>query len=115
MRKIFTRAWKRAGFDPALGLFRSLALLLLVVLLAAAKPADLAIKDIRPMVEEMLAYHVEHKKLSSTLIQRAIKVFITQFDPQKIYFTSAEVRPYLEMGDRKLQSVIANYLHDEFG
>jgi len=115
MRKISTRARKWIGFDPVAGVFRSLTFLLVAALLAAAKPVDLAVKDIRPMVEEMLAYHVEHKRLNSTLVQRAIKIFVTQFDPQKIYLTSAEVRPYLEMGDRKLQSVIANYLHDEFG
>ncbi len=105
----------RSGFFALCRFFGAMMLLLAVALLAAAKPADLTTKDIRPMVEEMLAYHVEHKKLNPLLMQRAIKIFIGQFDPQKIYFTSTEVRPYLEMGDRKLQGVIANYQHDEFG
>jgi carboxyl-terminal processing protease len=97
------------------GIKSGLSILFLFVVLAAAKPLDLTLKEVRPMAEEMFAYHVEHKKLNNLLMQRSIKIFINQFDPQKIYFTSAEVRPYLEMGERKLQGMIANYFHDEYG
>ncbi len=83
--------------------------------LVGAKAPDLTLKDVQPMMGDMLTYHVEYKDLNPTLMKRAIKVFISQIDPQKIYLTATEVRPYLEMGDRKLQSAIANYYHDEFG
>ncbi|MBS3903878.1 MAG: PDZ domain-containing protein [Simkania sp.] len=95
--------------------FRSLFYIILFPLALEARPPDLSLKDIRPMMEDMLAYHVEYKDLNPVLMRRAIKTFVSQFDPQKIYLTSAEVRPYLDMGDRKLQSAIANYYHDEFG
>ncbi len=94
---------------------RCLPFFLLPAALLIGKPADLIIRDIRPMMEEMLEYHVEYKELNTTLIKRAIKVYLAMFDPQKIYLTSSEVRPYLEMGESKLHSTIANYRHDDYG
>lgn len=84
-------------------------------LLFSGKSLELKTKDVRPMMEEMLSYHVEHKELSPLLFRRALKIFISQFDPQKLYFTTSELRPYLEISDRHLQTALANYRHDEFG
>src|SRR5215831_14311127 len=93
---------------------RLISLLLLPVVLIA-KTLDLSVRDIRPMMQGMLNLHVEYKEINALLMQRAMKVFIAQFDPHKIYLTSAEVRPYLEMADRKLMSMVSNYYHDEYG
>jgi carboxyl-terminal processing protease len=93
---------------------RLLGLILLPVVLFS-KTLDISVRDVRPMMQGMLNLHVEYKELNTTLMQRAMRVFIAQFDPQKIYLTSAEVRPYLEMADRKLLSSVANYYHDEYG
>ncbi len=81
---------------------------------ALASTPDLTLRDIRPMVEEMLAFHVEYKEMSPLLIKRAFKNFIDQFDPQKIYLTALEVRPYIEMAEKRYQEVVFAYLRDEY-
>ena len=96
-------------------MWRRLLGFLLLPAVLLAKTLDLSVREIRPMMQGMLNLHVEYKEISPILMQRAIKVFIANFDPHKIYLTSAEVRPYLEMADRKLMSVVSNYYHDEYG
>lgn len=84
-------------------------------LVLCAKTTEISIRDVRPMMQGMMNLHVEYNEINATLMQRAFKVFIAQFDPQKIYLTSAEAHPYLDMNERKLMSCVANYFHDEYG
>jgi carboxyl-terminal processing protease len=72
-------------------------------------------QEIRPMMQEMLNLHVEHEEINTLLMERSIRSFITQFDPQKIYLTEEEIHPYLESSNRLLKSAVANYYHDEYG
>jgi carboxyl-terminal processing protease len=69
-------------------------------------------EDVRRTMEEMLAYHVEYKEFSSLIARRSLKLYVEQFDPDRVYLLSSEAKPYLEPKDEKIKSVIQKYRQD---
>jgi carboxyl-terminal processing protease len=70
-------------------------------------------EDVRKAMGEMLGYHVEYKEFSPLIAKRSLKIFIEQFDPDKIYLLASEAKPYLEPRDEKIRTIIQNYYHDD--
>lgn len=80
----------------------------------ASERHQLRLADVRNSMEEMFSYHVETKEMTSTLVKRSFKVFAEQFDPQKIYLTQGEIKPFLELTSNQIESVIDHYFGDEY-
>lgn len=70
-------------------------------------------EDVRKTMDEMLAYHVEYKEFSPLIARRSLKVFVEQFDPDRVYLLSVEAKPYLEPKEDKIKSVIQKYYQDD--
>jgi len=62
----------------------------------------------------MFNYHVEYKEISPLLIRRSLKIFIEQFDADKTYLLASEVKPYLDVNDSQVQSVVQGYYANDF-
>lgn len=77
------------------------------------KSFELKKTDVRKTMQEMFIYHVEHKELSPTLAKRSLKIFLEQFDSERVYLMSAEVKPYLEPRDDKIKSIVKKYEQDD--
>ncbi len=75
---------------------------------------ELTLNEVRPVVEEMLDYHVEYKEYSPALIQRTFKIFIDQFDPAKIYLTASEIEPYFDLSEKKAKQAAQAYQNNRF-
>lgn len=70
-------------------------------------------EQIRPTMEEIFTYHVESHALTPELVQRAIKNYVLQFDPEKRYLLRNEVEPFLQLSESSLQEVIQQYQHNQ--
>lgn len=70
---------------------------------------QLKISEIRPVMDEMLAVHIEHREMAPLLMRRAFKLFIEQFDMARMYLLQDEVRPFLEKSDKELARSVLNY------
>jgi carboxyl-terminal processing protease len=70
-------------------------------------------EDVRKTMEEMLAYHVEYKEFSPLIARRSLKVYVEQFDPDRVYLLSSEAKVYLEPREDKIKSVIQKYRQDD--
>jgi carboxyl-terminal processing protease len=96
-------------------MIRKAALLLLCLIGQAwAQTPLLKTSDIRPSMEQMFAYHVECKELSPLLVRRSFKLYIEQFDPDKMYLLDEEVKPFLELKDSQISDVVRGYYQDQF-
>lgn len=97
-------------------IYRILCPLLLACagLFAAPSTELLKLADVRQTMQKMLSYHVEYKELTPLLVRRSFKVFIDQFDPDKVYFLQTELQPFLELSDAQVQEVIGQYQQDAF-
>src|SRR3990167_1188715 len=81
-------------------------LLLLFVVFASfgeGKPPQLAPRDVKVKLEEILKAHVCHKSLNPTLMERTLKNFIEELDPTKTYFLEGEIAPWLTPAESLLQ------------
>ncbi len=70
-------------------------------------------EDVRKTMEEMLAYHVEYKEFSPLIARRSLKIYIEQFDPDRVYLLSSEAKPYLEPKEDRIKSVVQKYRQDD--
>jgi len=86
----------------------------LFLFLCSAVPLQLSKKDIRRTTEMMLNYHVEYKEFSPLLARRSLKLYVEQFDPEKIYLLAEEALPFLSPRDRRLKTMVGNYQKDDF-
>lgn len=65
-------------------------------------------------MEELFTYHIEYKELSPLIVQRAIRLYIEQFDPDKLYLMKHEVKPYLELSPAQIEHIQAEFKKDNF-
>ena len=74
---------------------------------AISLPATLKMEDISRVMERFFSFHIENREMNPTLIRRAMKLYIEQFDPDKAYLLESEVLPYLTMSDKRVQEILA--------
>nr|MBA3283768.1 PDZ domain-containing protein [Nitrosopumilus sp.] len=74
----------------------------------------LTLKDIHPVMQQILIQHVDHKKIDSTIIKNALKVYIDKFDPDRIYLLEAEVQPFLNLSVTQSQTALEAYKQDRY-
>jgi carboxyl-terminal processing protease len=63
-------------------------------------------EDIGPTLEQMMLYHVENQVMTPEIVKRSFKVFVEQFDPEKIYFIQSEVEGLVNMSDAEASKVL---------
>ncbi|MBJ7450103.1 MAG: PDZ domain-containing protein [Parachlamydiales bacterium] len=59
--------------------------------------------DVPKIVNHILSYHIEHKKITPLLIGRSFKVFTEQVDPAKEYFLAGELTPFFQPNNDLIQ------------
>ncbi len=67
----------------------------------------LKIDDIPRVMDRFFAFHIENKELNTTIVRRSMKLYIEQFDPDKVYLLAEEVAPYLSMGEPRAKEILA--------
>ncbi|QVL57554.1 MAG: PDZ domain-containing protein [Simkaniaceae bacterium] len=65
-------------------------------------------------MDKMFTYHVENKEFSPLIAKRSLKIYIEQFDPDRIYLLRGEVEPYLGISSHQTKELINHYSKDEF-
>lgn len=70
--------------------------------------------DVHAIMEQIFSQHVTQKKMTPELMRKAIRIFITQADPTKIYFTAAEVSPYMNISDAEIDKDLLEYEKNKF-
>lgn len=95
-------------------LFRFIFILSFASIVFGSDPYALSLQDVRPTMDKMFTYHVENKQFSPLVVKRSLKIYLEQFDPERIYLLRSEVEPYLGVTPRQAREIIAHYNKDEF-
>lgn len=91
------------------------SLLFMVASTAWGSPVDeVSTRDIRRHMSTLMGYHIEFSKMEPLIIERSLKVFIQQFDPEKVYFLQSEVAPYFELTSAQTDKVLRGYGSDDY-
>ncbi|MCB1075382.1 MAG: PDZ domain-containing protein [Simkania sp.] len=80
----------------------------------ASDPYTLSLRDVRTTMDKMFTYHVENKEFSSLVVKRSFKIYIEQFDPDKIYLLKGEVDSFLSLTPKQINKIIHQYSQDKF-
>jgi len=89
-----------------------LIIIILFPFLITAK--QLKLKDLNPVMESILNYHIEFKKIDDVIILRSFKLYIDQFDPLKIYLLEEEVNNYLNLSKNDLSTISSKIRKGDF-
>ncbi len=74
----------------------------------------LSLKDIHRVMERFLALHITNKELSPLIIRRSMKIYIENFDPEKIYLLDKDAHPYLHLSDAKVQEILQRVQNQDY-
>ncbi|MBN1914310.1 MAG: S41 family peptidase [Parachlamydiales bacterium] len=86
---------------------RAVFYLLIVILIPNTYAADLRVNDIYEVMDRLFDLHVDKKNLNPTLVQRIYKLYVEQFDAQKIYLLEEEVAPYISLSKGEAKRKLA--------
>ncbi|MCB1071625.1 MAG: PDZ domain-containing protein [Chlamydiia bacterium] len=95
-------------------LFRLIIFLSFSLLGFTSEAFTLSLKDVRPTMDKMFTYHVESKEFSPIIAKRSLKIYLEQFDPDRIYLLKSEAEVYLGVSSRKVRELINHYHQDQF-
>ncbi len=75
---------------------------------------ELRYPDIKQTMQKMFAYHVENKSFSPLVVKRSFKIYLEQFDPDRLYLLKSEVDAFINLSQRDVNWVIHQYHQDEY-
>ena len=82
--------------------------------LVAAEQELLKQSDIGKIMGQIFSQHVDKKDMTATILRNSFKVYIDQFDPERLYLLEEEVRPYLDVSDSDVRRMMEEYKKGEY-
>ena len=70
--------------------------------------------DVNRIMQQILQEHITKKEMSGPVLQNAVNVYISQFDPTHIYFLNEEIAPFLNLSPEELKQMSEQYRLHQF-
>lgn len=70
--------------------------------------------DVQKVMSQLFEYHVDKKELSNDILERSLKIYISNFDPNHAYLMADEVNQYLSPSNHTLRVMYDEYFHNKF-
>jgi carboxyl-terminal processing protease len=78
--------------------------------LLASQETELLKRDnINKIMKEMFEQHVDKKEMSASILKNSFKIYLEQFDPDRIYLLRSEVDEALQVNDPKMYALLKDY------
>jgi C-terminal peptidase (prc) len=74
----------------------------------------LKMDDVNRIMNQIFEQHVDKKEITSAILKKSFKVYIDQFDPDRVYLLDGEVQKYLSMGDAEVLRMVEKYKQGKF-
>lgn len=81
---------------------------------AASETKLLKSSDISKVMQQIFEQQSDQKNITESIFKHSFKVYIDQFDPERIYLLELEVRPFLELSDAAIARVKEQYQRNQF-
>lgn len=81
---------------------------------AVSVPQSLKLNDISPVMERFFGFHIDIKELNTTIVRRSMKIYIENFDPEKVYLLQSETAPYLNMSEKKANEILTRWQRRDY-
>lgn len=70
--------------------------------------------DVSRIMQQILDQHVDQKNINQKILKNAFKIYIDQFDPNRVYLLEEEVKPFLELQGSDLSKILIQYNQNDF-
>lgn len=70
--------------------------------------------DIHKVMDEILEKHVDKHEVSNEVIKQSFKIYIDQFDPERIYLFESEVNGFLNLDSSQLDHIRRQYQNNDY-
>jgi len=71
-------------------------------------------EDVNRVMEQIFDRHINKKEMTEEILKDSLRVYIEQFDPDKIYFLEWEVKPFINPSDYEMKRYLADYNRNQF-
>lgn len=75
---------------------------------------SLKVDDIPRVMERLFNFHIEARDYNPTIVRRAMKIYVEQFDPEKIYLLEEEAAPYLNLSEKKATEILSRLQRKDY-
>lgn len=89
-------------------------LFLLMAAISQAKLPEIAPRDVKNKIEEILKAHASYKRLTPQLIERMLENYLEELDPTKTYFLKEEIEKWLHPSQETLQKGLSAFKEANF-
>lgn len=87
--------------------------IILTNILSADEQELLKKTDVHKVMQEIFHQHVDKKEMTVSILKNSLKVYIDQFDPDRVYLLESDVRPYLKPTDYELDQALEQYKRND--
>lgn len=70
--------------------------------------------DVESVMRQILAYHVDEESITPQIMQRALSIYVDQFDPERVYLLQQEVDVFLNPSQNVIDEVYSEYGQSQF-
>lgn len=70
--------------------------------------------DITRIMQQILSEHVQKKEVTAEILHNAFEIYISQFDPHRIYLLESEAAPYYNLSSVQLEQAMQQYKKNDF-
>lgn len=71
-------------------------------------------RDISPIIQQIAEQHYGQREVSAKILKGALKAYINQFDPLRIYLLKEEVKPYEDLSDTYVKSLLQQFQANDY-
>jgi len=97
-----------------MSLFRLFLFFGLCLFITSLNAELLKTSDIPQVMKQILNQHVDQREMTPKTLKMSFKVFIDQFDPNRIYLLESETAPYLSPTEAALNKTLKDYQNNNF-
>lgn len=92
--------------------FLRIFLILFPILNIQGQPLE--VQDVRGVMQEIFKQHLDQREMNEAIIRSSFKLYIDQFDPDRVYLLESEAAPYINLSDAQVQTALNGYKNGDF-
>jgi carboxyl-terminal processing protease len=71
-------------------------------------------EDVKKVMSQIFDQHVQKKNITADIIKNSFRVYIDQFDPDRVYLLDSEVRSFTNLGKSETKRILRQYQRNDF-
>ena len=70
--------------------------------------------DVTKIMQQIFEQHLGSKEMNDTILKHSFKLYLDQFDPERMYLLQIEVDPFLNPTDAQMKEYMEDYQKEDF-